>query len=355
MASTYEQFNQENKAICIYHGDSHFDSYFRMISPFAVTLKHCSGIESDDYMNIVILSPDYAYYNCATYGVRESYFNTRPLHRHSYFELVLVLKGTIRQRMEDTDIICPEGSCYILNKNLRHAEYFTEEATVLLIGLPIEFLEDLLFEDQKTYYKSEKELLSHPMLQFFNTEDDRTCNKSYLQFLPKENQSDQLLKKLWNTTDMLTQALLYPKLGSTHITKGLIGTLLQDLLTDSKYNLAKIDIDSSPEFILFSRVTYLLEQTDGIISRAELEKQLHYSGNYMNRVVKKYTQACLFEYCMHFRMKKAATLLLHTDQSISDIALSLDFKNRSHFYRWFKKKYHMTPKEYRLLHAKEIS
>lgn len=63
------------------------------------------------------------------------------------------------------------------------------------------------------------------------------------------------------------------------------------------------------DFILFSHICHLLEDTDGRISRSELEQILNYSGNYLNTIVKKYTHKCLFDYGQTFCMKKAATLL----------------------------------------------
>ena len=46
---------------------------------------------------------------------------------------------------------------------------------------------------------------------------------------------------------------------------------------------------------------------------------LNYSGNYLNSIVKKYTNSCLFDYSQTFCMKRAAALLLETTASISEI------------------------------------
>lgn len=83
------------------------------------------------------------------------------------------------------------------------------------------------------------------------------------------------------------------------------------------------------------------------MTRAELEKVLNYSGDYLNRIVNKYAGMCIFDYGMTFCLKKAALLLSSTEESISSIASSLHFSNRTHFYSLFKKHYGITPKEYR--------
>ncbi len=343
---SYDSFNQENRAINIYHGESPIDSYFQLIAPFEITYEFCSGTSSDDYLNVVTLSPDHVYSIPASYHTHAPYFNKRPMHRHSYFEIVIVLKGTVSQKIEGTEIKCPEGSCYILNKNLRHAENFIGEGAVLLIGLSSEFVEDILFNDMKSFFNDEKNILSHPLLHFFNESKNPSGQKAYLSFLP--NQSlPRLMKELHYLTDLLMQTLLFPRFGATHILKGLIGLLFHYLFSNEYYIQTPHLIHSGSEFLLFSKISHLLEERDGRISRQELEKELHYSSNYLNRIVKKYTEVSLFDYGMYFCMKKAAHLLSTTTMSIAEIAHTLGFTNRTHFYKCFRKIHHMTPKEYR--------
>ena len=56
----------------------------------------------------------------------------------------------------------------------------------------------------------------------------------------------------------------------------------------------------------------------------------------------------LHEYGMKICMKKAASQLTKTNQSISEIASDLQFTNRTYFYKLFTAEYGMTPKEYRI-------
>ena len=92
-------------------------------------------------------------------------------------------------------------------------------------------------------------------------------------------------------------------------------------------------------------------QTNGRISRQELVSSLHYSGVYLNNIVKKYTGLSIYDYGMTFCMKKTAELLVSSDLSISEIASSMGFSNRTHFYKVFQGTYHMSPYEYRKKHT----
>ena len=46
-------------------------------------------------------------------------------------------------------------------------------------------------------------------------------------------------------------------------------------------------------------------------------------------------------------LEEAAYMLRHTDKSISEIMQTLNYSNRTYFYRIFREQYGMTPKEYR--------
>jgi len=53
------------------------------------------------------------------------------------------------------------------------------------------------------------------------------------------------------------------------------------------------------------------------------------------------------QYLKDYRLTMAARLLLASDESILMIAEEVGFDNLSYFNRAFKKKYAMTPREYR--------
>ena len=53
------------------------------------------------------------------------------------------------------------------------------------------------------------------------------------------------------------------------------------------------------------------------------------------------------EYINDYRLNIAANLLLTTRMRITEVAVSIGITNLSYFNRIFKKKFHLTPKEYR--------
>lgn len=76
-------------------------------------------------------------------------------------------------------------------------------------------------------------------------------------------------------------------------------------------------------------------------------KALSYHPNYINRVIKKATGKTFHKYVIDEKLHYAATLLLSTGDSITEIAYSLSFNTSSHFSNLFAEKYHCTPSQYR--------
>ena len=56
--------------------------------------------------------------------------------------------------------------------------------------------------------------------------------------------------------------------------------------------------------------------------------------------------SCL-KYINNYRLEKAAELLKSTAYSITDISLECGFNNLSYFNKLFKRKYHLTPRDFR--------
>lgn len=81
------------------------------------------------------------------------------------------------------------------------------------------------------------------------------------------------------------------------------------------------------------------------ISIAELSKICCFSEYHFMRFFKLHVGMTCTEYMNTLRLEKAWQMLKNGNDSVLDTALSCGFRNLSYFYRLFRKKYHMTPKE----------
>lgn len=92
---------------------------------------------------------------------------------------------------------------------------------------------------------------------------------------------------------------------------------------------------------------YISEHYTEAITIEELAEILHFSPQYFMRFFKKYTGMTCLDYINDYRLNTAAKLLLETSQTISEVAQKVGLGNVSYFNRLFKRKYEMTPREYR--------
>ncbi len=317
----------------------------------------------------------------------------RPLHQHDFFEFMFVQQGEVIFKIENTERIYPAGTGCIVNCNLRHLEKMSSDFRIFFLNLSKNYVKQLLDSISGLYFDIENNTSLHTLFHFLyknasteeflnlsknyvkqlldsisglyfdienntslhtlfhflykNASTEENTKKEYLDFFPVYNNSDSY-KVIYNLEEKITKTLLAPVAGDSFFINGFIFQLFDHLSNSELYHTTTVDIDYNNDFLIFTKLTHLLEDSNQQLSRHELSKLLNYSGDYLNRISKKYSGMTLFEYSMTFIIRKAEYYLLKTDYSISHIISILGFTNRTHFYHIFYSKHHMTPKEYRL-------
>ena len=104
--------------------------------------------------------------------------------------------------------------------------------------------------------------------------------------------------------------------------------------TEWQIQLSKITL--TPEFL-----TYSVE---------DLCSKLNYSKSHLNRIFKETFNMSPLEYLIEHKFRHARNVLLSTSDKIIDIATNIGYKNLSQFNVTFKKKFGVTPSEYRKMH-----
>lgn len=320
--------------------------FYQIKAPFQITYEFCSGDGDDDYINVITLSPEKINYGQESAHFHSFLFQNGSSHFHDYYEFMLVLSGEIIQKIEGHDYKYSAGSSCLINRSLFHKENFIASGSILFIGLSAEMMLELMQTSTTAYFKNEHNIESSKLFQFINDDLKHPGKKAYLDFMPviaSAHYADYFHK----IADALINALLFPRFGSSNIIRGIICQFFQYISMEDQYHYSLVTPYKNSDFLLFTQINNLIEKSQGNISRSELESALNYSGDYMNRIVKKYTSMNLFHYCMTFRLKEAEALLINTNKPITQIAAELNFTNRTHFYALFKQQYGATPNEYR--------
>lgn len=336
---------RKNMALDILNINSNISSLYKLNSPFQITYEYCSGPDSEDYINIISLSPNGDSYFRESPELHNYIFHNKSPHIHDYYELLIVLEGSLSQQIEGKEYLYPAGSCCLINRNLCHKENFHQSARVLFLGFSVDFILSLL-DTKPAYFEHEEEIKNSFFHNFIINDLKNPGQKAYLDFIPslRNHTSCEMLSHF---TEKLLETMLFPKFGSTHMMNGLLCSILQYIASPENYHCTCMELSNNNDYLLFARVEHLLEKNDGRITRAELSDKLNYSGDYLNRIVNKYTGMSLHEYGMKFCMKKAAYYLSHTNEPVTSIMSKLSFTNRTYFYKLFKSQYGMTPKAFR--------
>lgn len=101
--------------------------------------------------------------------------------------------------------------------------------------------------------------------------------------------------------------------------------------------------------VLIKRVEKIVEENYGDInlSRKMVSEQIKINANYADSIFKKVYNKTISAYISDYRMEKAREFLKSTDYSVNEIAGRIGYSGGSHFIYNFKKKYGVTPNEYR--------
>lgn len=338
----------DSPIIQVHNYDSSFDRLYTLTSSFELTYECCSGLGADDHFTLSMFSPtECMTRSCPSRQFIDNYFSGA-MHYHDFYELMMVIDGEIIHQINDAEYIYTSGTCCLINRGVSHTERFTGETKVMFLALSPSLFDDLLHDYATVFLSSEMSFLQNPIMEYISRvqKQDQPEN-SYLDFYPSAwNKSSA--RELYTLTDSLIRTILNPQLGSGYIVRGIILYIIQFLSDPERYHVSTMIGDSRPDYRLFTHISHFIMDHDGIVSRSLLEQEFHYSGNYINTLIKKYSGSCLFDYRMTFYMERAATLLRETDLSLTEILDKLHASNPTQFYKIFKRTYGLTPTKYRL-------
>ena len=150
---------------------SQLSTFYKIMSPVQITLESCTGLGEIDQYSIQMFSPNGCWLHENSMDALFRALSSRPLHRHDYFELMLVLEGEVIQQIEEKEYPYRAGTCCLVNRSILHNERFTGPAKLCFIGLSVDFVRSLtesaslqLFEGRtlRTIRFSVVRVLCHP-------------------------------------------------------------------------------------------------------------------------------------------------------------------------------------------------
>lgn len=254
-----------------------------------------------------------------------------PKHRHNYVEVIYMCKGTTTHILNGNQVVLEEGDLLFLNPNavqeiLPAGE---EDIAVNFIVLP-EF-----FNTAFSMMDGEENLLKDFLIGALCGRDEDTA---YLYFhvagiLPVQNLIENMVWTIFYDSSN--------KRSCNQITMGLL--LLQLLNHMDKMEMGSRQFDRE----LTGAVLNYVDEHYKNGSLSELAGMLGYEMYWLSREIKKRTGKTYKDLLQAKRMQQAAYLLTKSSLPVTDIIELVGYDNSSYFYRKFKERYGMSPKDYR--------
>lgn len=254
-----------------------------------------------------------------------------PKHRHNYIEIVYMCSGSTTHIVNDDVIELKEGDLLFLNQCAVHEVMPAGENDIAInfIILP-EFLSRIF-----TILEQE----SGPLGNFItNSLLSKKEGHSYLYFnvaglFPIQSLVETLI---WSITEASGQ-----KLNVIQYTLALIHIYLINF--SEKIHISP---GGPKDKFMVSVLKYINEKYQSA-TLTELSQLLNYDLSWVSKEIKKRTGKTFKELLHEKKMTQAAHLLNNTTMSISDIIEIIGYKNSSFFFRQFKARYGMSPKQFR--------
>lgn len=124
--------------------------------------------------------------------------------------------------------------------------------------------------------------------------------------------------------------------------------LNQTMLIDFTERVAKCKVpqDMSPE--LFECIHFISCHTNEPIQVGDVAKHIGRSRSYLTAKFKHELGFDISSFIMRCKLEEAKSLLTYSEKSLSEISNYLCFSSQAYFQNVFKKKYNITPKQYRI-------
>lgn len=257
-------------------------------------------------------------------------FTSVPTHWHNEYEIIYIKKGTgmIVLDLEyhevtagDILFILPGQLHSIVQKNNETMEY---ENIIFGIDLLTNKYNDICYDH---YFCSlEKRIFHIPYL--FN---ETTCSY-YHDIAECIDNADEVCKTFPHGYQLAIKSCLFR----------LFFILFTNLSKDTTPAKKKNSLDKLKRVIKYVENNYASD-----ITIKDMANLCEFSQSHFMKFFKNNMEVSFIEYLNDYRLTMASRLLLSSSSSILAIALESGFDNLSYFNRLFKKKFEMTPSEFR--------
>ncbi|MBQ9046471.1 MAG: helix-turn-helix domain-containing protein [Solobacterium sp.] len=260
-------------------------------------------------------------------------------HFHTYFEGFYVYEGTCEHETNGIRKTLKMGDFCIIPPGVSHQISVQSQSIVIVMILSSQVIENTF--RNPTYYKNN--LLS----EFFLKNMRYAGGNDSLLF---HTGNDQELKNLLLQM-MLESINKYQEYDA--VLTALFSLFFAKLLRYYEHTAESAESSDRSNMIAYELITFIQENhTD--ITLQKVAAHYHYTPEYTSRFIHEMTGRTFSDILADARMKHAVSLLKSTTLPVSEVGYQVGYVNTENFIRAFRKRYSMTPSQYRRSTAANI-
>lgn len=253
------------------------------------------------------------------------------MHRHHYFEMMYVYRGSCRNKTPQDMVPLHEGDIVLLNPNVLHcAQVECSDDVLLNFWIP----NDLIQRNIIPMLRDNPIFMSF-FIDFFYRFPE---SKRVLYFSKNPSEIRQLCNR------MCLESFQRQDFSASILESSL--TILFALLAREYKTMYQISETPSKDCQIYDILTYI-EQNCTDVTLELLSRQFPYTPAYLSRLIKKHTGKSFSEIVQSQRMARVVQYLTSTTLPIIDIANLAGFSDIVYFNKVFKARFGMSPTEYR--------
>jgi YesN/AraC family two-component response regulator len=255
-----------------------------------------------------------------------------PSHKHNYIEFNYVYQGKLTQIIDNKEITLQKGELIFLNQYITHEIKASKKEDII-----INFIIRPEFFDYIITLLGNENIISKFLLTTLYTNYDEG---EYLYFKVSERKDIQdLLERI--IIEIYTSSIM-----KKATIKLLVGLLLVELIKNSQ-DIEAYSVDNYEKLLIIQSLKYIDEFYDkGTL--LELSEKLKQPDYKLSKLIKKHTKMTFKELLQEKKLSKAIELIKLTNYSIVEIIDLVGYENPTYFYKIFKNKFGMTPRDYKL-------
>ena len=269
-------------------------------------------------------------------GTISTSFPSIAVHWHEEVEVIIVIDGSCDYRIDLDKFTINKGDILIVSPQALHSFNLIPENTMTWVSFVFNINMLKSYDTDGALLKYIAPILNHEHELPIIIQDNIEC-----------------YKKIFNAIENIIYCYYEKDIAYELELKSLLfkffSLLYKNNLIEKQKNKNPITISNTDKIKL--ALNYINEHYSEDISINTLSELCEYSEYHFMRFFKKHIGLTCIQYINNLRLEKSSILLTSTNNPIMDISLEVGFDNLSYFNKLFKRKYNLTPKEFRLLNG----